>query len=273
MNINVAKREIIRALFIDTADDNYIVARWSYINNLNIDFFWLSVHALEKYMKATLLLNGESAKGFNHNICKLYERIQSLASKLLPTELLKPEQFEFNNWLNEKPADFISRLYQNGNPDNRYQIYGHFLKPGDLNKLDMMLFSLRRICVPLDSSISKSTELTHRFKLIERPKCWKLGSQHRLEKIINKQGTDLQRVLLNWNYSFAPDEYVHPASKTGFSGHNSVLVHFILDPLEQSSDRESIEAAMQLNKWVLDNIRFSKEAEKQLKQAMNPLSR
>ena len=41
---------IVRDLFVDTADDNYIAARWCFVEGLNVDYFWLSVHALEKYM-------------------------------------------------------------------------------------------------------------------------------------------------------------------------------------------------------------------------------
>jgi hypothetical protein len=39
-----AKHSIIKELFIATADDNYINARWCFHENLNVDFFWLAVH-------------------------------------------------------------------------------------------------------------------------------------------------------------------------------------------------------------------------------------
>ncbi|TIT06089.1 MAG: hypothetical protein E5W74_30460 [Mesorhizobium sp.] len=52
------KGRIINEMFVHTADENYIVARWCHDNQLMRDFFWNSVHALEKYMKAVLLFNG-----------------------------------------------------------------------------------------------------------------------------------------------------------------------------------------------------------------------
>jgi hypothetical protein len=55
------KQSIVEDFFISTADDNYVAARWCYLDGLNIDFFWLSVHSLEKYLKAALLLNCKSA--------------------------------------------------------------------------------------------------------------------------------------------------------------------------------------------------------------------
>src|SRR5258708_33342421 len=85
------KHSIVKELFINTADDNYIAARWCFHENLNVDFFWLAVHSLEKYMKAVLLLNGQSSKSYSHDITKLYSNIQPLAPELLPKQLFKPD--------------------------------------------------------------------------------------------------------------------------------------------------------------------------------------
>jgi len=60
--IHVEQGRIVRVSFVDTADDNYIASRWCFVEGLKIDYFWLAVHALEKYMKAVLLLNGKSGK-------------------------------------------------------------------------------------------------------------------------------------------------------------------------------------------------------------------
>jgi len=49
MNIQISKNDLVLELFVRTADENYITARWCAFNQLNIDFLWLSVHALEKY--------------------------------------------------------------------------------------------------------------------------------------------------------------------------------------------------------------------------------
>ena len=46
--IHAHQREIVRELFVNTADDSYIAARWCFVERLNVDFFWLAVHALEK---------------------------------------------------------------------------------------------------------------------------------------------------------------------------------------------------------------------------------
>lgn len=78
MSIAASKHNIVLELFARTADENYITARWCAINQLNTDFLWLSVHALEKYLKAVLLLNGGSSrrsasdqKTYSHDIVRL----------------------------------------------------------------------------------------------------------------------------------------------------------------------------------------------------------
>jgi hypothetical protein len=49
------KNSLVKELFVSTADDNYTLARWCFHQNVNVDFFWLAVHSLEKYFKAVLL--------------------------------------------------------------------------------------------------------------------------------------------------------------------------------------------------------------------------
>ena len=39
---------IVRNLFVDTADDIYIAARLCFAERLNVDYFWMAAHALEK---------------------------------------------------------------------------------------------------------------------------------------------------------------------------------------------------------------------------------
>ena len=178
---------IVRELFIDTADDNYIAARWCFVEGLNVDYFWLSVHALEKYMKACLLLNGRSAKGyrdragdyqrFGHDIDTLYGQVGSFATGLLPTTLVRPDMLSIVHWRDETPEAFIRRLHRDGNADNRYQIFGFVQHREDLFKLDAMVFALRRLCVRLDAYYlgrfrPAKTNLTNGDVLARQPEYW-----------------------------------------------------------------------------------------------------
>jgi HEPN domain-containing protein len=146
------KHSIVNELFIKTADENYVVARWCFFEGLDVDFFWLAVHAVEKYLKAVLLLNGRPTKSYGHNIPKLYAAIFPLASELLPQNLSKPRQFADNlHWIDETPDLFLKRLYRGGRADNRYQLFGYVRHSEDLFKLDQMIFAIRSLCHQLDA--------------------------------------------------------------------------------------------------------------------------
>ncbi len=49
-DLDVMKNNVVTQMFVDTADQNYLIARWAYHRGLFTDFFWNSVHALEKYL-------------------------------------------------------------------------------------------------------------------------------------------------------------------------------------------------------------------------------
>ena len=207
---------IIRELFIDTADDNYITARWCFFEALNFDYFWLAVHALEKYMKAVLLLNGRCAKGYRdkagefhwyrHDIVALYEQVSPLASGLLPCSLTCPQQVNLPHWSDETPEAFIQRLHDNGNAHNRYQLFGFVQRREDLFKLDAMVFALRRLCVPLDAYYLRrhhpgGSNWTHRDILTQQPDRWDVIAGCKLKRTVDeKRGERLRSVFLKFNF-------------------------------------------------------------------------
>jgi hypothetical protein len=91
--VTAIKHDIIKELFLKTGDQTYVVARWCFLNQLYLDFYWNAVHALEKHLKAVLLMNGCSARApasgpaYGHNVAKLFEAVCALAPALLPTIL------------------------------------------------------------------------------------------------------------------------------------------------------------------------------------------
>ena len=275
---------IVRELFVDTADDNYIAARWCFVEGLNIDWFWLAVHALEKYMKAALLLNGLSAKdyrdaagktrAYGHDIAALHEQVRSFASDLLPNELAKPEQLALDHWSNETPEAFLHRFYSNGNADNRYQIFGFVQHSEDLFKLDSMVFALRRLCVPLDGYFLAKRRPgkrnpTNRDILATQPEYWSVSSGCKLEKTARgRRGERLREVLLKFNFPFAPDDFPHGTTTLGTAWHNPVLARSILKPLESAPDSRAATTAAELCGWVLENIKLPPVVAGQLRQAM-----
>jgi len=268
--IHVEKGGIVRECFVNTADDNYIAARWCFVEGLHINYFWLSVHALEKYMKAALLLNGESSKSYSHDIIKLYRKTKCLAADLLPNALNKPDSLDIDRWIDESPEAFIQRLYRNGNAHNRYQIGGFYRRDEDLFKLDIMVYELRRLCVPLDAYFmgrwrSGKSNLTHRNVLTRQRQHWRISQSSNLERAIaGKRGNGIRHVLLNLNLPFAPEDYAHESLQAGMAARNSVLARSVLRPLEQEPNSQRATLAAEVCDWVIENIHLSIDVKNEL---------
>ena len=62
----------------------------SYRNELDQQFLWNSLQAVEKYLKAILLYNGRSSKGIKHNIVKGLELVSAIddIQFVLPDDVL-----------------------------------------------------------------------------------------------------------------------------------------------------------------------------------------
>ncbi len=253
----VAKHSIIKELFIATADDNYINARWCFHENLNVDFFWLAVHCLEKYLKAVLLLNGRSSRNYQHEIVELFEQVKNFAGDLLPTKLTRPEDMPAEMWHEEAIESFIQRMYLDGQAHNRYQLFGYVRRPGDLWKLDQVAFAVRRLCQPLDTSIfEREKSPTYRELLLRNPKRWNL--QCKLEETFEgRRGDALKYAFLNRNFPFAPDGYEHSRVMTyNYASENPVLGRRLYEPL--NSGPQHFGAADELWQWVKENILIPK---------------
>jgi hypothetical protein len=261
------KHSIVNELFLATADENYVAARWCYQHGLRVDFFWLAVHNLEKYMKAALLLNGLTAKGYGHDIVKLYADVRPLAPELLPSNLAKPSQYELDHWYAETTEKFIERLYRDGRADNRYQLFGYNLHMEDLFKVDQVIFAIRRLCQPLETHflIKKMPgvpDQSRRERMIkDHPSSVNLRSK--LEEVASGQrGETLRQALLNWNFPFAPFNYPHMPISYSTASRNPILVRRLYDPLETGP--QSFANADVLWQWVKDNIQLSKELQKEI---------
>lgn len=251
------KHSIIKELFIATADDNYVTARWCYHEDLNIDFFWLAVHCLEKYLKAALLMNGRPVLTYQHEVVRLYAAVKPLAPELLPHMLAKPDDMPTEYWLAESVEDYVRRLYRNGRAHNRYQLYGYARQPEDLWKLDQVVFSVRRLCQPLEAHfLGRSRdgvpdESVRERMIKDHPLSSNLYSKLE-DAIAGKRGETLRRAALTWNFPFAPKNTEHPPMSYVSASHSPVLVRRLCDPLEAGPQNFAPNDA--LWDWVKTNI-------------------
>jgi HEPN domain len=259
--LHAEKHSIIDELFIKTADDNYVTARWCFHQNLNVDFFWLAVHCVEKYLKAVLLFNGGTSTKHGHDINKLYGDVRKFADDLLPAFPVKPQRMPEGIWRKETFEEFIARLYRDGQADNRYQLYGYSKMPEDLWKLDQLVFNIRRICCQLDAyvmgkNLPGGPQLSKREGLKAAPERWALHS--RLEDALSgKLGEEVKKAAETWNFPFTPEDYPRPAMSYTLASKDSVFIRRLFDPLRLGST-EFLKSD-QLWSWVRDNIKLSKE--------------
>lgn len=252
------KSSIIDNLFIETADNNYICARWCEQNDLVVDFFWQSAHCIEKYLKAILLYNGRSAKNHSHQIGILYKEVLIFARDLLPQLYMKPNNLDIWGWIPRSDIEIIGHLEKFGNPDNRYLIYGHNKRAEDIHMIDELVFSLRRLACSLDMKyINKAIcEVTYRDMLKRDPNFYE-STRGPINEIIGQPKNPLRHTLLNMNMSFAPKKYNHTPTPASINYSEPVLFRRILEPL-RSDIKDTKETAIEVSEWLLENIQLSR---------------
>jgi len=262
------RHSIINDMFVDSADQNYVVARWCFQMGLTTDFLWNAVHSLEKIMKAVLLFNGESAKGGGHDLAALYPKVMSIAADLLPDMLIKPNEIDAH-WRVESCDAFLERLSQNGQADNRYHVFGYVQQSEDLFKLDRMYFAIRRLCCPLDSFLFGNTrdgqpETTFREQLARQPDFRPRWAGSRLQKLLSdKSPEELIHAALNHNFMLAPESFEHGRMRYGSSAQNPILGRRIVLPDEQNATGETARETADLAYWVLENIQLPRDVRRQ----------
>ena len=266
---DILKNNVVTQMFVDTADQTSLISRWAYHRGMCIEFFWNAVHALEKYFKASLLLNGRSGmknsagKLYGHNLAMLFEEVSSYAGDLFPAKLKQPKQLGGLHWREETPVDFVARLDELGNANNRYNLFGYVQRWEDLHHLDQMVHAVRRIAFKLDTCPfigrgpfpDSAPETVREFlerDLGNSPR----GAPSRLHKLLGTKGDDeLRDAGLKLNFLFAPEDYDHELGgvRIGTSSSESVLYQRIVRRAENTASPADRDAA-DLADWVIENI-------------------
>ena len=118
------------------------------------EFFWQALQSIEKYLKAGLLLNDCNAKG-GHDIVALYKKHCKVFNGIAIQEFTKPAGLGNEYWDEGKVEKFIERIAQFGSPNSRYGLVPFVRRQSDLFKLDQLVYSLRRLSVPLEWTIGE----------------------------------------------------------------------------------------------------------------------
>jgi HEPN domain-containing protein len=172
--------DFVTRSFRDVADKDYIAARILHRYNLDPQFLWAALQAIEKYLKGILLYNRVSTKGLSHDIVKGLERLSRIRD--IPFQI--PDDVK----------KFIT--YLNGERTNRYFEHPAFVLGREIFSLDRTVWHLRRYCywmrgqhdfgagqvrerLPLEIQgvHSVSEQQAHKYRIlggISKP-CWQSG--------------------------------------------------------------------------------------------------
>jgi hypothetical protein len=262
MALTSSQVSIVKEMFVRTADENYVAARWCNAQRLHTDFFWLGTHALEKYMKAVLLYNGRSVKRYGHDVLRLYSSVHTIGKSLLPVTLKKPSNLTGVHWINRTAKEFLEHPARDGSPENRYLGHGYSTRSQDVHMLDTMVYAVRRLICPLDEPLQllgrprNVSPPTYRHVLTTQSDYRPMRSGP-LDDLIEGKGSDeLRRAALNLNMPFAPDTYRHEPFRAGSASRAPILVRRIFDELK-SDDKDVLKDGIATAEWLLKNTQVA----------------
>jgi hypothetical protein len=275
--VRAEKNKLICRMFVWTADQNYIVARWAALHYLYLDFLWLGLHAVEKYLKAIILYNGGSAQTQAHNIVALSNDALALDSRLAWKDFEKPSDNHRLLWHQETVASFMLRLNHHGGANNRYLRFGHSFNRDDLYKLDQLVWTIRRHSVPFKRLMRRGhgerTEVDWLAALRNDPTRWKIGPGLPLEKALGGKGhSDVVAAARTLNQPFCPSED-RRFGEWNFGMASSPLGDILDDLVSSKSSLHKRQTASETLGWAVENIYLARQDRKEIEKALTECRR
>lgn len=140
---------VIYESFVVSGDEDYLMSRLLAQKGLQRGFYWAAAQAVEKYLKAFLIMNGDSVKEFKkHPIKQLFEAagkidISLLSLNISPHPSIQVEE-DFSHRIKKfSIQQFIGELEKHGDAGNRYNAFGVEYNTGHLFAMDSLSFQLR----------------------------------------------------------------------------------------------------------------------------------
>lgn len=155
--------DVIYESFVVPGDQDYLMSRLLAQKGLPRGFYWAAAQAIEKYLKAFLLMHGESVKEFQaHPIKKLFKAASEMDSSLVDLDILPHQSIQIEASISHHlkkfvVTDFIDDLEKHGCADNRYNAFGIDYNTGYLCAMDSLSFQLRRKigAIPINESFKE----------------------------------------------------------------------------------------------------------------------
>ncbi|MBB1485125.1 HEPN domain-containing protein [Oceanospirillum sediminis] len=261
ISLNSFAKDVITEFFIETAIEDYASARLLLQNKMFRQFYWNAAQALEKTLKAILLLNyqklvelndkGKQTGGLGHDLSELYSVAKNFVKEgevqvFRPGEklslILSEPKYKSAHWTEITLDEFLRRVGYFGDPNNRYGTYGFEYKPSDLFILDQVMYCLAS-CVPHELMSTKVIQ----------------------EKLISNTGFDLNSFYYH-NYAYQPANYKNDKLMVIYSSAQTKLrKHLGPDNPKSEEDKYLCEqwllSHIRINKRTLDNAKLAKHCE------------
>jgi hypothetical protein len=262
MTVPQRKHDIILKLFVQPADEDYLVARWSYRMGVFLPYYWAAAQAVEKYLKASLLASGLSSKGFGHDLVRLFDDVANLDTKgFIPKTIAMPDTTGSGKdaWDTHDTRSFIHYLAGYGDPDNRYGIVGRRVVGPDIHVLDAVCLGLR--------SMVRNFGILPRCAALDLP--WHLSCDGLLEQLSTGRRTatvhaGLADEFKNMNLAY----FAKNQDGSTFGGQHwsmSPLYVHLIKTTELNSSSENMKAVAEVKSWVKAHIQVGKASAKALK--------
>lgn len=265
-SLNHFKSVFAGQFFVKSADQNYALARWARIVGLAREFFIQAHQAVEKYLKAALVLNDVSVRAYQHDIVGLFEEHTRVFGDLAVVRLEKPELLNPELWLMSDAREFINHLEVDGNPNSRYRLTSYAARRSDLFTLDELVRRVRRLTVGLnwrvgqdwttDNDVAESEGQTFRETLTRHPRFQPRGSIVPLPMADNESSYSLSRSFLTGNVAFVeelpPEYHMIPGTVAPRLGpmENSYL-YLVAEALRSGEASQDVHDG---TIWIVDNI-------------------
>lgn len=267
--INHFKSVFAHEFFVEPADRNYYLARFCRIHKMHGEFWSQALQAVEKYLKASIICNGGSAKGgTGHDIVKLWERHKEALGEDAVVELQKPDALAEDWWRNDQLKSFIQRINRMGNPDSRYGMASYSNHEDDFFKLDELVFQLRRTTIGMDWIVGADWDaedlIEYYGKTYREALRGKIRSQIRPIRMpsgrFERIGEEAADVWHAWNCSFTRDtqDINKPAPSTIAppmpTARNS-QIFLLIEALENTTIDEGVRKRIN---WLTESIHLHK---------------
>lgn len=207
--------------FRDVADRDYIAARTCHRLGLEQQFLWMALQALEKYLKAILLFNFRSTKGYGHRVKDAFDALSLIKDISFD---IPPDVGPFLHYIEDQGA-------------NRYFTQPFFTMGEELLMLDKSVWHLRLYCQFIRQGTFQSGGKTvdwfllnlakiHHERHSKRPNSVRVFGGF-LEKIIDGRDSPLRRELVwkNFYYGRRPKKVVKNIVLRSSSGNPTHFMH------------------------------------------------